>query len=512
MRSRWVVTWVAVLAVAATTSLSAAELTVEERAAGLAAVERLRQGWRSGVAVTEFDGAYPAGVWRDRAVELGAELDRAWTRYGPEATTSALDRELDRMVRHGRAPNRLAAIRAALEHDRAALRECLVLPRLAHRLDELVTGEPSSDRAGNARAVSWEWWISPLPFDARQFHTAVWTGNEMVVWGGRSGDYLDSGGVYEPATDTWLPTSLVNAPSPRGSHTAVWADGIVIVWGGYNGSYLDNGDRFDPVINSWLGMTDTGAPAPRAYHTAVWTGDDMVVFGGADTSSPLGSGGRYDPVGDEWRGLTTTNAPWPRYDHVMVWTGSEAIVWGGATSFGLPPAMTNTGGRYDPITDSWTATSIAGDCPTARYAHVAVWTGSEMIIWADQSHHDTGGRYDPVTDMWLATSTSDAPGGRSYPSAVWTGTEMIVWGGSAGGGSGLDTGGHYDPTTDSWTPTSPVGAPEPSTWHTAVWTGSEMLVWGGYDDNQLAGYWNNPLVFADGFESGDTSAWSWVEP
>ena len=40
----------------------------------------------------------------------------------------------------------------------------------------------------------------------------------------------------------------------------------------------------------------------------------------------------------------------------------------------------NTGGRYDPGTDSWTATSTT-NAPTARYAPTAVWTGSEMIVW-----------------------------------------------------------------------------------------------------------------------------------
>ena len=40
----------------------------------------------------------------------------------------------------------------------------------------------------------------------------------------------------------------------------------------------------------------------------------------------------------------------------------------------------NTGGRYNPGTDSWTATSTT-NAPTARHCHTAVWTGSEMIVW-----------------------------------------------------------------------------------------------------------------------------------
>ena len=44
------------------------------------------------------------------------------------------------------------------------------------------------------------------------------------------------------------------------------------------------------------------------------------------------------------------------------------------------PAALNTGGRYNPSTDSWTATSTT-NAPSARDDHTAVWTGSEMIVW-----------------------------------------------------------------------------------------------------------------------------------
>ena len=53
------------------------------------------------------------------------------------------------------------------------------------------------------------------------------------------------------------------------------------------------------------------------------------------------------------------------------------IVWGGYGNSG----NVNTGGRYNPATDSWTSTSTT-NAPEARYLHTAVWTGSEMIVWA----------------------------------------------------------------------------------------------------------------------------------
>ena len=43
--------------------------------------------------------------------------------------------------------------------------------------------------------------------------------------------------------------------------------------------------------------------------------------------------------------------------------------------------LINTGGRYDPSTDSWTATGAARRAPEARAHHTAVWTGSNMIVW-----------------------------------------------------------------------------------------------------------------------------------
>jgi hypothetical protein len=71
------------------------------------------------------------------------------------------------------------------------------------------------------------------------------------------------------------------------------------------------------------------------------------------------------------------------------------IVWGGYVY--NPNQNFNTGGRYNPGTNSWTATSTT-NAPDAREAHTAVWTGSEMIVWggyALSSNQDlnTGGRY-----------------------------------------------------------------------------------------------------------------------
>ena len=57
-----------------------------------------------------------------------------------------------------------------------------------------------------------------------------------------------------------------------------------------------------------------------------------------------------------WRDVSTTNAPSARSGHVAVWTGTEMIVWGGWGG-GSPSNTLNDGGRYNPATDRWTPRS-----------------------------------------------------------------------------------------------------------------------------------------------------------
>jgi len=59
--------------------------------------------------------------------------------------------------------------------------------------------------------------------------------------------------------------------------------------------------------DTWTPTTLTTAPVARDTHTAVWTGTEMIVWGG--TPGPLNTGGRYDPGTDSWTARSTTNAP-----------------------------------------------------------------------------------------------------------------------------------------------------------------------------------------------------------
>jgi N-acetylneuraminic acid mutarotase len=111
------------------------------------------------------------------------------------------------------------------------------------------------------------------------------------------------------------------------------------------------------------------------------------------------------------------------------------VVWGGVGN-----SLLNTGGRYNPAGNTWTAVNAIG-APAARSDHTAVWTGNEMIVWggSDGSALNDGGRYNPAGNTWTAVNAIDAPAARSDHTAVWTGSEMIVWGGWNGSSYFNDT-------------------------------------------------------------------------
>ena len=102
----------------------------------------------------------------------------------------------------------------------------------------------------------------------------------------------------------------------------------------------------------------------------------------------------------------------------QVWTASEMIVWGG---FNSSIGSFNTGGRYNPITDSWIPTSLT-NAPSARYWHTAIRTDSEMIVWGGQGPTNTGGRYcAPPPVPFTLSAVGRKVGGINTVRLTWSG-------------------------------------------------------------------------------------------
>ncbi len=132
-------------------------------------------------------------------------------------------------------------------------------------------------------------------------HTAVWTGKRMIVW---SDD--GTGGLYDPAANTWAPTSTTNAPSyafstPNADATAVWTGGFMIVWAkNWGGRYALE----QSVDNDGDGRTDCGGDCDDT-NPLVWSRpaevSNLWISAASPTSlswddqgSLAGSGTQYD--------------------------------------------------------------------------------------------------------------------------------------------------------------------------------------------------------------------------
>ena len=320
----------------------------------------------------------------------------------------------------------------------------------------------------------------------------------MVVWGGEyavAGVTLyDDGARYDPAVESWTTMTLDGAPLGRAGHTAVWTGQEMLVWGGSSevapGDFQiqNSGGIYDPSLDEWLPMSMDGAPSARTGHLAVWTGDEMIVWGGISDGDGewFLDGGRYVPSTDSWQPIPSADlSTSAALVGCGVWTGSELLMW----NLGLSKSGTSVypeGARFSPESNAWSSMNQEG-APQAIGCQ-AVWTGDEMILIGDSGFAPTGGRYDPATDTWTGMNNDGAPPITHERTAIWADSRLIVWGGFSTEGDDpedVDSGGLYDPITDSWTATADATISGRSG-HTAIWTDSEMIVWGGHHDGYLS--------------------------
>ncbi len=348
--------------------------------------------------------------------------------------------------------------------------------------------------------------IAATSAESRLDHSAIWTGSQMIIWGGRTGDdeAFSDGMRYNLAANTWSTMSSPPAsgePSERQRATAIWAGDALIVWGGSAENVpLRSGGIFRRATG-WTNTPLPGAPSARFGHTAVWTGTEMLVWGGLGGlgSVPVNTGARLNVSSNRWFPINTVGAPRARAYHTAVWTGTEMIVYGGYDFTNLfAPNFLSTMGRYDPVTDTW-STNITS-FGAGRAAATAIWTGTEMITWGGYSsaglfspitYYNSGGRYDPASNLWVNLPASGLSG-RNNHTAVWSGMHMLIWGGRGASGP-TNTGAIYHPALNTWAAINPTNAPPSRFNHTAVWADSvgQMIVFGG--DNNTVAYASTPF-------------------
>jgi cellulose/xylan binding protein with CBM9 domain/fibronectin type III domain protein/galactose oxidase-like protein len=358
----------------------------------------------------------------------------------------------------------------------------------------LYNGRATWDLAGKSYDLAWQ--AAANGIGTRVGHSTVFTGTEVIIWGGgRQGVFLNDGARYNLANNTWTPISQTGAPAGRWHHAAVWTGTEMIVWGGranfFANNHFNNGAAYNPANNTWRPITSFGAPVGRSHMAAVWTGSQMLIWAGiGDGDVQLADGVRYTVGTDSWGSIGGPSLE-ARHEPSAVWTGTEMIVFGGLK---YDPTVNNwftfgDGARYNPANNTWTLVNSVG-APSSRTAPSALWTGTEMLIWGgrylpDYTILNTGARYNPANNTWTPMTTVNAPQARLYHAGVWTGSEMIIWGGHIdSAGTAVNTGGLYNPSCDSWRATPATGAPTARFFgrmDSGIWTGNNgMFIYGGW--------------------------------
>ncbi|MES2774718.1 MAG: hypothetical protein V4722_11065 [Bacteroidota bacterium] len=247
--------------------------------------------------------------------------------------------------------------------------------------------------------------------------TMVWTGAEFLFWGGgydsyfsgtfpnwvfHPANYASQGIRYNPAANSWIPISTTNAPTPRKKHKAVWTGSELVIWGGLDsaGIYKNTGARYHPTTNTWSTMPVPAAFSGRSDFTMTAAGANIVIWGGkysesrtrtfTDPCSPpntvtltydsvanLRDGRVYNLAANSWLTMPLLDAPALRHHAAAVWDGYQLVVAGGTFTkvpelycgscpvlgfpFGNPcPKIRNvdsslaSGATYNPASNKWT--------------------------------------------------------------------------------------------------------------------------------------------------------------
>ena len=205
----------------------------------------------------------------------------------------------------------------------------------------------------------------------------------------------------------------------RDGHSVVWTGSELIVWGGVSsdatGAPVADGAAYDPSSNSWR-MLAAAPIAPRQGHQAAWTGEEMLVVGGLGHHD----GAAYNPASDTWRLLpstpvpTTSPAPIVTQYTSSVWDGRELVMWN------VPADVV---AAYSPATDSWrplVSTNLEADAGVLR------WNGAELYAFAIEAFdprvsHLRAARFD--SEQWGRLTDLEIPSPMPMLSA-WTGEEI----------------------------------------------------------------------------------------
>ncbi len=337
----------------------------------------------------------------------------------------------------------------------------------------------------------------PSGFVGRARHTAVWTGEEMIVFGGGGGfaptPVRADGAAYTPSTDSWSLLPAEPTATGRWQHTAVWTGSEMIVWGGARASgNRADGAAFDPVAKTWRALAAAPLSA-RNRHGAVWstTTNQMLVWGGSVCDGYCSDGAAFDPKTNSWASLPAAPIA-GRKGAVVAWLDDAMIIWGGES----PSGWLVDGARYDPASRVWTKLPTPPVTFKNRdYPGWAVGGGSLYLVhgfdYVSMKARADAARYSPTSGWTLLPTLEEtvvSPPARLAWHAFFS-DRLFVWSGAVPDADGAPLmapgGAIYDSVGDAWSPLDSTGAPSSRMGASVVWTGAAALVWGGLKDSSI---------------------------
>lgn len=306
----------------------------------------------------------------------------------------------------------------------------------------------------------------------------VWTGTEMLLWGGTTNDQPSvDGAAYDPAHRRWR--TLPPAPAAaRGNWTGIWTGDSLILWGVTvtGQDTTPTGARYTPATDSWQMLPDPPIGVSSAS-TTVWTGSGMIALAVPTGDRPQSvAAARYDPTRNRWDSLPSVPLPAGHPVQflqavaaagvVYLWSRWQSIQAGFQTAG--TDGLTLQGTTWHPIT--LTGSEIDGNLP--------IWTGTSLVQPASRVWSGINAGPDPahltgrLIDLADKRVTEIAPGPLDHhvPQSVWTGSALIclTFQGAAAA---------WDKATDRWInlPRAPLAFEADPL---AIWTGTSLLIWG----------------------------------
>ncbi len=303
-----------------------------------------------------------------------------------------------------------------------------------------------------ARPTTDAWYVDPGPMVPRGGHQVVWTGEEVIVWGGsvaHTPPNVVDGAAYDPTSSTWrvLPPSPIET---RQQTAAVWADDRMIVVGQLATV------AFHPGADTWETLGD-GIELSGDTTLINWTGSVVAVWvpDGISTFQPRT--GRWtklpDPGfgGSQYRQGTLLSS-----DGVLLAAGLETPVCSSRL------AARWSGTEWEALPEVDLSSSTSAGCGGINQSAVI---DGHLVFWEDEDH--------PTMALDLGTDT-------------WREIDTIPLSGSEGASGSIDVGsGILVPQYHqaAWLPSIDASwilldMPGWATDLDMTWTGSEVVMWG----------------------------------